>query len=216
IPLDKDRKKDALLHLFETRGWHQALIFTRTKHGADALSRALEKSGLRSAALHGNKTQSARVRALADFKDGKLTALVATDIAARGIDIDQLPYVINYELPNIAEDYVHRIGRTGRAGEKGEAYSLVCHDEKDYLKGIERLIAKNLTRIILPGFEPQMTLENPAKPNPPRSGQNRPAQPRPERSGRAGTGGMAGVGRGKPGGGRQKTEGRASRRFAPR
>jgi ATP-dependent RNA helicase RhlE len=171
IPLDKDRKKDALLHLFETRGWHQALIFTRTKHGADALARTLEKNGVRSAALHGNKTQSARTRALSDFKAGKLTALVATDIAARGIDIDQLPYVINYELPNIAEDYVHRIGRTGRAGSEGEAYSLVCHDEKDFLKGIERLIKKDLARLTLPGFEPRMTLENPARPNPPRSGQ---------------------------------------------
>jgi ATP-dependent RNA helicase RhlE len=180
IPLDRDRKKDALLHLFETRGWHQALIFTRTKHGADALARALEKSGVRSAALHGNKTQGARTRALADFKGGKLTALVATDIAARGIDIDQLPYVINYELPNIAEDYVHRIGRTGRAGAEGEAYSLVCHDERDYLKGIERLIDRNLVRLTLPGFEPQMTLENPARPNPPRSGQNRPGSGRPE------------------------------------
>ncbi|GHT90088.1 ATP-dependent RNA helicase RhlE [Betaproteobacteria bacterium] len=170
IPLDKDRKKDALLHLFNTRGWNQALIFTRTKHGADALSRTLEKSGIRSAALHGNKTQSARVRALTDFKNGKLSALVATDIAARGIDIDQLPFVINYELPNIAEDYVHRIGRTGRAGAEGEAFSLVCHDEKDYLKGIERLIRKDLTRLTLPGFEPEMTLENPAKPNPPRNG----------------------------------------------
>ncbi len=171
IPLDKDRKKDALLHLFETRGWHQVLIFTRTKHGADALSRSLEKSGIRSAALHGNKTQGARVRALTEFKEGKLVALVATDIAARGIDIDQLPYVINYELPNVAEDYVHRIGRTGRAGSEGEAYSLVCHDEKDYLKGIERLIKKDLERHVLPGFEPLMTLENPAKPNPPKSGQ---------------------------------------------
>jgi ATP-dependent RNA helicase RhlE len=190
IPLDKDRKKDALLHLFDTRGWHQALIFTRTKHGADALSRALEKSGIRSAALHGNKTQSARVRALADFKDGKLTALVATDIAARGIDIDQLPFVINYELPNIAEDYVHRIGRTGRAGSEGEAYSLVCHDERDYLKGIERLIKKDLERLTLPGFEPQMTLENPAKPNPPRQGQGGGrGQQQPPRAGRAGSGG---------------------------
>jgi ATP-dependent RNA helicase RhlE len=172
IPLDRARKREALLHLFDTRGWHQALIFTRTKHGADALARALEKHGIRSAALHGNKTQSARVRALGDFKAGRLSALVATDIAARGIDIDQLPYVINYELPNIAEDYVHRIGRTGRAGAGGEAYSLVCHDEKDYLVGIERLIRRELERLTLPGFEPEMTLENPAQPCPPRGGQN--------------------------------------------
>ncbi|MCX8145673.1 MAG: DEAD/DEAH box helicase [Azovibrio sp.] len=178
IPLDRERKKDALLHLFETKGWHQVLIFARTKHGADALARLLEKNGIRSAALHGNKTQGARVRALTEFKEGKLAALVATDIAARGIDIDQLPYVINYELPNVAEDYVHRIGRTGRAGAEGEAYSLVCHDEKDYLKGIERLIKKDLERLVLPGFEPLLSLEHPAKPNPPRPGQARQGQGR--------------------------------------
>jgi len=213
IPLDKDRKKDALLHLFETRGWHQVLIFTRTKHGADALSRSLEKSGIRSAALHGNKTQGARVRALTEFKEGKLVALVATDIAARGIDIDQLPYVINYELPNIAEDYVHRIGRTGRAGAEGEAYSLVCHDEKDYLKGIERLIKKDLERLVLPGFEPLMTLENPAKPNPPKSGQGQgrggqgqgrgqqAAAPRRSEGGQPGAGRRGGGGSGRGGSG---------------
>lgn len=213
IPLDKDRKKDALLHLFETRGWHQVLIFTRTKHGADALSRSLEKSGIRSAALHGNKTQGARVRALTEFKEGKLVALVATDIAARGIDIDQLPYVINYELPNVAEDYVHRIGRTGRAGAEGEAYSLVCHDEKDYLKGIERLIKKDLERLVLPGFEPLMTLENPAKPNPPKSGQGQgrggqgqgrgqqAAAPRRSEGGQPGAGRRGGGGSGRGGSG---------------
>jgi len=171
IPIDKDRKKDALLHLFQTRGWHQVLIFSRTKHGADALARSLDKAGISAAALHGNKTQGARVRALTDFKEGKLVALVATDIAARGIDIDSLPYVINFELPNVSEDYVHRIGRTGRAGTEGEAYSLVCHDEKDYLKGIERLMKKEIERMVLPGFEPLMTLENPARPNPPKQGQ---------------------------------------------
>ncbi|MCE1172731.1 MAG: RNA helicase, partial [Azovibrio sp.] len=197
----------------ETRGWHQVLIFTRTKHGADALSRALEKSGIRSAALHGNKTQGARVRALTEFKEGKLVALVATDIAARGIDIDQLPYVINYELPNIAEDYVHRIGRTGRAGAEGEAYSLVCHDEKDYLKGIERLIKKDLERLVLPGFEPLMTLENPAKPNPPKSGQGQgrggqgqgrgqqAAAPRRSEGGQPGAGRRGGGGSGRGGSG---------------
>jgi ATP-dependent RNA helicase RhlE len=209
IPLDKDRKKDALLHLFNTRGWNQALIFTRTKHGADALSRTLEKSGIRSAALHGNKTQSARVRALTDFKDGKLSALVATDIAARGIDIDQLPYVINYELPNIAEDYVHRIGRTGRAGAEGEAYSLVCHDERDYLKGIERLMRKTLDRLTLPGFEPVMTLENPAKPNPPHASQNRGAGGGQGRAGRGNTSGATATNNaprpsGKPGSAQNK------------
>ncbi|MGB9493895.1 MAG: DEAD/DEAH box helicase, partial [Azonexus sp.] len=119
IETNREQKKDLLLHLFETRGLHQVLIFTRTKHGADALSRNLDKAGIKSAALHGNKSQGARTRALGEFKDGKLVALVATDIAARGIDIDSLPFVINYEIPNIAEDYVHRIGRTGRAGMEG-------------------------------------------------------------------------------------------------
>ncbi len=121
IETNREQKKDLLLHLFETRGWHQVLIFARTKHGADALAKTLDKAGIKSAALHGNKSQGARTRTLSEFKDGKLVALVATDIAARGIDIDSLPHVINFEMPNIAEDYVHRIGRTGRAGIEGEA-----------------------------------------------------------------------------------------------
>lgn len=211
IPVDRDSKKEALLHLLQSRGWHQVLIFTRTKHGADALARRLDKEGIHAAALHGNKTQGARVRALTDFKEGKLVALVATDIAARGIDIDQLPYVINFELPNVAEDYVHRIGRTGRAGAEGEAYSLVCHDEKDYLKNIERLIRMEIERIVLPGFEPLMTLENPARPNPPKQGQRQDGDAQrgdrnrssgAGRPGHAGTGGPRGGagGGGRPGG----------------
>jgi len=154
IETNREQKKDLLLHLFETRGWHQVLIFARTKHGADALSRNLDKAGIKSAALHGNKSQGARTRALSDFKDGKLVALVATDIAARGIDIDSLPYVINYEIPNIAEDYVHRIGRTGRAGMEGEAISLVSHDERAFMRDIEKLIKRDLERVVVPGFEP--------------------------------------------------------------
>jgi ATP-dependent RNA helicase RhlE len=154
IETNREQKKDLLLHLFETRGLHQVLIFTRTKHGADALSRHLEKAGIKSAALHGNKSQGARTRALGEFKDGKLVALVATDIAARGIDIDSLPYVINYEIPNIAEDYVHRIGRTGRAGMEGESISLVCHDERAFMRDIEKLIKRDLERVVIPGFEP--------------------------------------------------------------
>ena len=154
IETNREQKKELLLHLFETRGWHQVLIFARTKHGADALSRNLEKAGIKSAALHGNKSQGARTRALSEFKDGKLVALVATDIAARGIDIDSLPYVINYEIPNIAEDYVHRIGRTGRAGMEGEAISLVSHDERAFMRDIEKLIKRTLEREIIPGFEP--------------------------------------------------------------
>ena len=154
IETNREQKKDLLLHLFETRSLNQVLIFTRTKHGADALSRSLEKAGIKSAALHGNKSQGARTRALSEFKDGKLVALVATDIAARGIDIDSLPYVINYEIPNIAEDYVHRIGRTGRAGLEGEALSLVSHDERAFMRDIEKLIKRNIERVVIDGFEP--------------------------------------------------------------
>ena len=154
IETNREQKKDLLLHLFATRGLHQVLIFARTKHGADALSRHLEKAGIKSAALHGNKSQGARTRALGDFKDGKLVALVATDIAARGIDIDSLPHVINFEIPNIPEDYVHRIGRTGRAGLEGEALSLVSHDERAFLRDIEKLIKRDLERVSVPGFEP--------------------------------------------------------------
>ncbi|MGC1517256.1 MAG: DEAD/DEAH box helicase, partial [Azonexus sp.] len=154
IETNREQKKDLLLHLFETRSLNQVLIFTRTKHGADALARHLEKAGIKSAALHGNKSQGARTRALSEFKDGKLVALVATDIAARGIDIDSLPHVINYEIPNIAEDYVHRIGRTGRAGLEGEALSLVSHDERAFMRDIEKLIKRNLERVVIPGFEP--------------------------------------------------------------
>jgi len=181
IETDREKKKELLCHLFETRGWHQVLVFARTKHGADALARTLEKSGIKSAAIHGDKSQGARTRALGDFKDGKLVALVATDIAARGIDIDALPYVINYELPNVAEDYVHRIGRTGRAGMEGVAISLVCHDERGNLKDIERLIKRTLEREVIPGFEQSPTAA-PRPVQPPRGarkpqGQQQPGKP---------------------------------------
>ena len=154
IECNREEKKELLKHLFETHGLHQVLVFARTKHGADALARTLDKAGIRSAALHGNKSQGARTRALSEFKDGKLVALVATDIAARGLDIDALPCVINYELPNVPEDYVHRIGRTGRAGMDGDAISLVCHDERPQLKDIEKLIRRTLERVVIAGFAP--------------------------------------------------------------
>ena len=173
IRVDRDKKKDALLHLFDNHGWHQTLIFTRTKHGADALARKLDQAGVRSAAIHGDKTQGARTRALADFKAGKLAALVATDIAARGIDIDQLPRVVNYELPNVPEDYVHRIGRTGRAGSEGEALSLVSSDERIQLRDIERLIKRDLEKRVLVGFEPSAN-----EPPPPKRTGARPQQAR--------------------------------------
>jgi ATP-dependent RNA helicase RhlE len=152
--VDRERKKDLLIQLINDHGWHQVLVFTRTKHGADALSDRLGKAGILSAALHGNKSQGQRQRALDDFKKLKLHVLVATDIAARGIDIDELPHVVNYELPNIPEDYVHRIGRTGRAGASGEAVSLVCVDEHKLLKDIERILKRDIEKRVVPGFEP--------------------------------------------------------------
>ncbi len=154
FPVDKKRKPALLSHLVKDKQWHQVLVFTRTKHGANRLTKTLEKDGIVAAAIHGNKSQGARTRALDGFKRGKVQALVATDIAARGLDIDQLPQVVNFDLPNVAEDYVHRIGRTGRAGAAGHAYSLVSADEAEQLHGIERLIRKPLPREEIEGFEP--------------------------------------------------------------
>lgn len=153
-PVDRTKKHPLLAHLIKSNDWKQVLVFTRTKHGANKLVTQLEKDGISSMAIHGNKSQSARTKALADFKAGKLTALVATDIAARGIDIDQLPHVVNYDLPNVSEDYVHRIGRTGRAGSNGVAVSLVCVDEHQMLRDIEKLIKQKLPQEVIAGFEP--------------------------------------------------------------
>ncbi len=153
-PVDKLRKRELLSHLIGSRNWRQVLVFTRTKHGANRLAQQLEKDGLSAAAIHGNKSQGARTRALAGFKNGEVRVLVATDIAARGLDIDQLPHVVNYELPNVPEDYVHRIGRTGRAGSEGEAMSLVCVDEHKLLRDIERLMKREIPKVILEGYAP--------------------------------------------------------------
>ncbi len=159
ILVDCKRKSALLGHLIEKNRWEQVLVFTRTKHGANKLSEYLQKLGITSAAIHGNKSQGARTKALSDFKANKVRVLVATDIAARGIDIDSLPHVVNLELPNIAEDYVHRIGRTGRAGNGGEAISLVCVDEFDYLRGIEKLIKKTLDKSTIDGYEPDPSIK---------------------------------------------------------
>jgi len=159
ILVDCKRKSALLGKLIADNKWEQVLVFTRTKHQANKLSDYLGKIGISAAAIHGNKSQNARTKALADFKSGAVKILVATDIAARGLDIDQLPHVVNLELPNIAEDYVHRIGRTGRAGNAGEAVSLVCVDEYDYLKGIEKLINRKLDRSIIEGFEPDPSIK---------------------------------------------------------
>ena len=157
--VDKERKRELLTHLINEGKWKQVLVFTRTKHGANRLSGQLEKDGISAAAIHGNKSQNARTKALADFKKGEVRVLVATDIAARGIDIDQLPHVVNYELPNVSEDYVHRIGRTGRAGHTGEAISLVCVDEDDFLNTIEKLIKKDIPKVWLKGFKPDPSIK---------------------------------------------------------
>jgi ATP-dependent RNA helicase RhlE len=153
-PVGREMKKELLSHLIQSNDWHQVLVFTRMKHGANRLAEYLNKQGITAMAIHGNKSQGARTKALADFKSGDLTCLVATDIAARGIDIDQLPHVVNFELPNVPEDYVHRIGRTGRAGAQGEAVSLVCVDENIFLRDIERLIKREIPKEVVPGFEP--------------------------------------------------------------
>ena len=153
-PVSRERKKELLAHLIKRGDWHQVLVFTRMKHGANRLAEYLNEHGISAMAIHGNKSQTARTKALGDFKAGELQVLVATDIAARGIDIDQLPHVVNFELPNVPEDYVHRIGRTGRAGASGEAISLVCVDEDIFLRDIEKLIKRSIEREVVRGFEP--------------------------------------------------------------
>ena len=152
-PVDKKRKRELLSQKIGEENWQQVLVFTRTKHGANKLAEQLDKDGITSAAIHGNKSQGARTKALANFKAGDVRVLVATDIAARGIDIDKLPHVVNFELPNIPEDYVHRIGRTARAGQAGHAVSLVCVDELKLLRDIERLLGKDIEKINLPGYD---------------------------------------------------------------
>lgn len=154
IPADKKKKPALLIHLIKENKWDQALVFTRTKHGANRLTNKLEGAGIKALAIHGNKSQNARTNALADFKNGIVRVLVATDIAARGLDIDQLPQVVNFDMPNVAEDYVHRIGRTGRAGSTGEAISLVSADEFKQLSDVEYMIKQLINREYIEGFEP--------------------------------------------------------------
>jgi ATP-dependent RNA helicase RhlE len=192
-PVVRERKRELLSHLIRTEGWKQVLVFTRTKHGADRLCKQLTADGITAAAIHGNKSQNARTRALANFKQNGVRVLVATDIAARGIDIDQLPHVVNFELPNVPEDYVHRIGRTGRAGNEGEAMSLVCDEEVELLRNIEKLIKREIQKTPVEGFE--CTLPAVAKPaakknggrsrNRSRSADSRSRSGRSENSGRA-------------------------------
>ena len=153
-PVDKRRKREMLSHRIGKQNWKQVLVFTRTKHGANRLAGQLTADGIDSTAIHGNKSQGARTKALRDFKSGKTRVLVATDIAARGLDIDRLPHVVNYELPHVPEDYLHRIGRTARAGQEGHAVSLVCIDEHKLLNDIERMMKREIEKEIIPGYEP--------------------------------------------------------------
>jgi ATP-dependent RNA helicase RhlE len=215
-PVDKKQKPALLAKLILDNNWQQVLVFSRTKHGANKLTKFLEANGIEAAAIHGNKSQAARTKALANFKFHKIRALVATDIAARGIDINQLPHVINFDLPNVPEDYVHRIGRTGRASAEGEAVSLVCSDEAKYLADIERLIQQVIPRQIIEGFEPthplaQSRLQQPRKAKKPkkpqgehhdgqRSGENSRGH-KPASANRRGNGG----GNAKPGGNRSRS-----------
>ncbi|MBN2896997.1 MAG: DEAD/DEAH box helicase [Campylobacterales bacterium] len=179
-PVDRERKRELLSHLITSEKWQQALVFTRTKHGANRLSEQLAKDGITSAAIHGNKSQGARTKALSDFKEGKVRILVATDIAARGIDIDMLSHVVNYELPNVPEDYVHRIGRTGRAGNEGAAISLVCIDEHDLLRNIEKLLKRDIDKSTIKAFTPDPSIK--AEPIRQKSNQPRQTQRTPQRS----------------------------------
>lgn len=172
--VDRDRKRELLSYTIGFHNWQQVLVFTRTKHGANRLAEQLSKDGLKTTAIHGNKSQAARTRALQDFKQGKVRVLVATDVASRGLDIDQLPHVVNFELPDVPEDYVHRIGRTGRAGNEGRAVSLVCGDEYLLLKNIERLLNQTLARNVIPGYEPTSPAQRGVdQPKPQRSNQRR-------------------------------------------
>lgn len=182
-PVDKKKKSNLLIRLIKDKKWEQVLVFTRTKRGANRLSHQLTDRGINAAPIHGNKSQNARTKALAEFKAGKVRVLVATDIAARGLDIEQLPQVVNFDLPNVAEDYVHRIGRTGRAGSTGEAISLVSSDEFKQLSEIEHLISKLITREYIVGYEPQNDLpasrldnkpRKPKKPKKAKMGNGRP------------------------------------------
>jgi ATP-dependent RNA helicase RhlE len=204
-PVDRERKRELLTHLIREHNWFQVLVFTRTKHGANRLAEQLDKDGIPAMAIHGNKSQGARTRALSEFKSGTLQVLVATDIAARGIDISELPHVVNYELPNVPEDYVHRIGRTGRAGSEGEASSLVCVDELKLLKDIERLIKREIPKVNVPGFDVDPSI--PAEPilngQNRGQGQRRPSGNAPRSGGQAPARG--GNSRNKPAGGKSAT-----------
>jgi ATP-dependent RNA helicase RhlE len=204
-PVDAGRKRELLTHLVKSNDWKQVLVFCKTKHGANRLAEQLSRGGVEADAIHGNKSQGARTRALKSFKDNELRVLVATDIAARGLDIEALPHVVNFDLPHVAEDYVHRIGRTGRAGVEGEAVSLVSHEDRPLMAAIERLMKREVESRVIAGFEPGTRSKEPQQPEEPRRQgrhQQRPQQRRPEQK-RHGSHGQAQPGRrpqqGQPG-----------------
>ncbi len=205
-PVDQGRKRELLAHLITQGSWQQVLVFTRTKHGANRLAQQLDRDGIRAEAIHGNKSQSHRTRTLADFKRGELRVLVATDIAARGLDIEELPHVVNFDLPHVPEDYVHRIGRTGRAGAEGEAVALVCAEDKPLMAAVEKLLGRNIERRVIGGFEPQHADAPAAAP---------PARGRPQQQRRGG--GQAAERRSSPGSGtgRGAGQGRGARQSDP-
>ena len=212
----KDHKRHLLAHLINEGNWHQVLVFTRTKHGANRLTQQLERSGINAMAIHGNKSQNARVKALQDFKENRITALVATEVAARGLDIKELPHVVNYELPNVPEDYVHRIGRTARAGSTGSAVSLVSPDELSYLRDIEKLLKRKIDFVEPPQFEIKEG-SHPSRAGAEGTGEYQPHQDprrRPEHRRSHGGGPRNGQGGGRPGGrqggGGRSAPGRAS------
>ena len=207
-PVDSGRKRELLSHLVKTNNWRQVLVFTRTKHGANRLAQQLERDGIDADAIHGNKSQGARTRVLKRFKDNELQVLVATDIAARGLDIEELPHVVNYDLPHVAEDYLHRIGRTGRAGASGEAVALVSGEDRPLLAAIERLINRRIEQKVIAGFERGTGSQSPAQPHEPQRherGRQGAGQSR-HRSGNGGNGG----------GNRQQRNNRQERQYEPR
>ncbi len=216
-PVDRERKRELLSFLIGSQNWRQVLVFTRTKHGANRLAEQLARDGIQTAAIHGNKSQAARTRALADFKRGAVRVLTATDIAARGLDIDQLPHVVNYELPHVPEDYVHRIGRTGRAGNMGEAVSLVCVDEHKLLRDIERVVQRRIPQVVVTGYAPDATIKaepifkgrSPGSNTPRRAANDSGQQPRKPR------GQSAGAGRGNSSGNGNTGRGNTQARRGP-
>ncbi|HPS02298.1 MAG TPA: DEAD/DEAH box helicase [Candidatus Sumerlaeota bacterium] len=220
-PVARSSKRDLLTHLIKEGDWRQVLVFSRTKHGADRLAKTLEADGISATSIHGNKSQPARTKALADFKNGRVRILVATDIAARGLDIDGLPHVVNYELPNVPEDYIHRIGRTGRAGANGEAVSLVCADEMKLLDMIQRLTRREVEVVEIEGFKQEASVSpqsaQPARNQSARSGRTGSASPRTQSERRPSSGAPAGGQRRRPetsGGRPQRTETRTKSDFA--